>query len=60
MKTNSIRYSVYPYNVEIHVLGFFFFLFHFWYYFFDSSFFLFVFYFLLELLLVSCWLCWVS
>lgn len=35
MKTYSIRYSVYPYNVEIHVLGFFF-LFHFWYCFFDS------------------------
>lgn len=27
MKTYSIRYSVYPYNVEIHVLGFFFFFF---------------------------------
>lgn len=25
MKTYSIRYSVYPYNVEIHVLGIFFF-----------------------------------
>ena len=29
MKTNSIRYSVYPYNMEIHVLGFFFFFFTF-------------------------------
>ena len=59
MKTNSIRYSVYPYNVEIHVLGIFFFST------FDIvslivSFFFFVFYFFLELLLVSCWICWIN
>ena len=58
MKTNSIGYSVYPYNVEIHVLGCFFF--HFWYCFFDSFLFSFAFYFFFELSLVSRWLCWVN